>query len=88
MDLILIRIKDGRVKKMKKINILLLISFLSIQTLWAQVTFVVNQLPENHDYTKPIYISGDFEGWSGGNETYKRNCSEKFFIKYYLLPLL
>ena len=56
---------------MKKTNILLLIGFLSIQTLWAQVTFVVNQLPENHDYTKPVYISGDFEGWTGGNENYK-----------------
>ena len=56
---------------MKKTTILLLIGFLSIQTLWAQITFVVNQLPESHDYTKPVYISGDFEGWTGGNETYK-----------------
>ncbi|MCL6296378.1 alpha/beta hydrolase [Jejuia spongiicola] len=35
------------------------------------VTFVINQFPNNHDYNKEIYISGDFEGWSGGREQFK-----------------
>lgn len=54
----------------KKIK-LLAFFLLTMPSLWSQVTFVVNQLPENHDYTKSIYISGDFEGWSGGAEKYK-----------------
>jgi len=37
----------------------------------GQVTFIVNQLPENHDYSKSIYISGDFEGWSGGSDQFR-----------------
>ncbi len=36
-----------------------------------EVTFVINQFPNNHDYNKEIYISGDFEGWSGGREQFK-----------------
>ncbi len=58
-------------KKMKKINILLILGFLFAQTISAQITFVVNEVPDDHDYSKPVFISGDFEGWSGGNESYK-----------------
>lgn len=37
------------------------------------VTFVINQLPTHHNYNKDIYISGDFESWSGGKEQFKLN---------------
>lgn len=56
---------------MKKTLILLIFGFLLVHTISAQITFVVNQLPDDHDFTKPVYISGDFEGWTGGNESFK-----------------
>lgn len=54
-----------------KLKFLFSCCLLSVYAITAQVTFMVNQLPANHDTTKPIYISGDFEGWSGGSEDYK-----------------
>ncbi|MFH4964813.1 alpha/beta hydrolase-fold protein [Gaetbulibacter sp. M235] len=50
---------------------LFIICFSISQILFCQVTFIINNLPENHDYKKDIYISGDFEGWSGGEDQYK-----------------
>lgn len=52
-------------------NKLLIILFLLAYCINAQVTFVIDELPEIHDAEKGIYISGNFEGWSGGNESYK-----------------
>ena len=52
-------------------NILLLISFLIIQNSFCQVTFVIENLPQNTPKNTSIYISGDFEGWTGGQEKYK-----------------
>lgn len=57
---------------------------LTAQALIAQVTFMVNKLPENHDASKPVYISGDFEGWSGGQEAYKLTKKNGAF--YITLP--
>ena len=59
------------------INKLFILAVLLAQTISAQITFVVNEVPADHDFTKPIYISGDFEGWSGGNESYKLTQSDK-----------
>ena len=36
-----------------------------------EVTFIIEKLPEAHHFNNDIYISGDFEGWSGGNEKFK-----------------
>ena len=47
--------------------IVLLIGF----NLSAQVTIVVETLPENTPTDASVFISGDFEGWSGGKEDYK-----------------
>lgn len=52
-------------------NKLLIILFLLAYCVNAQVTFVIDELPEIHDAKKGIYLSGNFEGWSGGNESYK-----------------
>jgi len=44
----------------------------------AQVTFVIEQFPKNTD---SIYISGDFENWSGGQEEYQlKQHKYHFFI--------
>lgn len=52
------------------------LSFLISQLLICQVTFIIKDLPENHDYHKDIYISGDFESWSGGKVQYKLTQKE------------
>ncbi|WP_250433191.1 TIM-barrel domain-containing protein [Hanstruepera flava] len=54
---------------MKQIKYILF--FFLFQAVNAQVTFVIDELPEIHDAEKGIYTSGNFEGWSGGNESYK-----------------
>ncbi len=54
----------------------IILNFLIILPINSQVTFVVNELPDNHDHESSIYISGDFEGWTGGIETYKLKKSE------------
>ncbi len=43
----------------------------------AQVTFVINELPDEHDYSQSIYISGSFEGWTGGSKDYKLEQIDK-----------
>lgn len=35
------------------------------------VTFIVKNVPDAHNFEDNIYISGDFEGWSGGREQFK-----------------
>lgn len=40
------------------------------QLLMGQVTMIIRELP-NKPNPDGIYISGDFEGWSGGKQTYK-----------------
>ncbi|MBT8272390.1 MAG: DUF4968 domain-containing protein, partial [Bacteroidia bacterium] len=58
--------------KLKTYQLFFILGFLSFcQSIVGQVTFVINELPIDHDYTNSIYISGDFEGWSGGSEAYK-----------------
>lgn len=46
----------------------LFIALLISNLVCGQVTFIVNQLPAGHDFNKSLYISGNFEGWSGGSE--------------------
>ncbi|WP_298417379.1 alpha/beta hydrolase-fold protein [uncultured Kordia sp.] len=43
------------------------------------VTIIVNNLPSDHDYSKDIYISGDFEGWSGGRNELKLERKDKSY---------
>ncbi|EDP96604.1 alpha/beta hydrolase-fold protein [Kordia algicida OT-1] len=43
------------------------------------VTFVVTNLPSDHDFSKNIYISGDFEGWSGGRPELKLEKKDKTY---------
>ena len=52
-------------------NIIFLIFIFSIQNLFSQVTFLIEKLPENTPKNTSVYISGDFEGWTGGQEEYK-----------------
>ena len=38
---------------------------------FSQVTVVLKEIPKNTPKEASIYISGDFEGWTGGNEKHK-----------------
>lgn len=58
-------------------NYVFIICLTLAQLLSAQITFVINELPENHDYSESIYISGDFEGWTGGQENFKLKRTDK-----------
>ncbi|MDC9723751.1 MAG: alpha/beta hydrolase-fold protein [Urechidicola sp.] len=49
----------------------LLICFFLIQISFGQVTFVIDSIPENTPKNSDIYITGDFEGWTGGQEKFK-----------------
>jgi len=50
--------------------------FITVQVSFGQVTFVINELPETHDFNQDVYITGNFEGWTGGNDTYKLSKSD------------
>jgi len=43
------------------------------------VTFVITNVPSDHDFSKDIYISGDFEGWSGGRAELKLEKKDKTY---------
>lgn len=51
--------------------------FLSFSSLiWAlglsaQITIIVNEFPEDTPSNASFFVSGDFEGWTGGQEDYK-----------------
>lgn len=51
---------------MKKL--VFIFSFIICQITFSQVTLIVDEFPKG---TESIYISGDFEGWTGGQESYK-----------------
>ena len=55
---------------MIKYNLFLIFVF-TVKILYSQVTFMVETLPENASENTSIYISGDFEAWTGGQEKYK-----------------
>ncbi len=44
------------------------------------VTIVIKDLPKAHDFNNDIYISGDFEGWSGGKVQFKLNKKNQEYI--------
>lgn len=57
-----------------------LVLFFILQNSYAQVTFLVEKLPENTPENATIYISGDFEGWSGGQEPYKLSQNKNTYF--------
>lgn len=57
--------------KLLNISILLFIWLLFGGSMSGQITLIVEGLPENTPSTDGIYISGDFEGWTGGQDAYK-----------------
>jgi len=57
--------------------ILVIIAIFISSFSFGQVTFVVDELPEGHDYSKSMYISGDFENWSGGSDEFKLTQNDK-----------
>ncbi|ULC59183.1 alpha/beta hydrolase [Flaviramulus sp. BrNp1-15] len=54
--------------------------FFAFQSTFAQVTFIINKLSKNTPENASIYISGDFENWSGGQEKYKLSKTNKTYF--------
>ncbi len=52
-------------------NLLYILSFLLFQVTVAQVTIIIEELPKDTPKETTIFISGDFEGWSGGHKDYQ-----------------
>lgn len=65
-------------------ELLIFLFFIIVFKSLAQVTFIVNEFPENTLEKKSVYISGDFEGWSGGREEFKLKRKENGF--YITIP--
>ncbi|MCF1420382.1 TIM-barrel domain-containing protein [Mangrovimonas futianensis] len=63
---------------MRKITIFI-IAFLTGLANFAQVTILVNEIPDNTPDEASLYISGDFEGWSGGQESFKLQQKENSY---------
>lgn len=57
--------------KFSNIPIVLFIWLLCGSNMTGQVTLLVEGLPENTPSTDDIYVSGDFEGWTGGQDAYR-----------------
>jgi alpha-glucosidase len=46
------------------------------------VTFLIGDVPNGYDYEKGIYISGNFEEWSGGRPQFKlKKENDKYYIR-------
>ena len=55
---------------------LLFLGLLFSNLLVAQVTIVVHGIPKNTPENDQLYISGNFEGWTGGQEAYRLTPKE------------
>ena len=53
-----------------KTTVFLILSFLIMSTVQSQVTFLLDEIQVNTPDSASVYISGDFEGWTGGQEKY------------------
>jgi len=51
-------------------RIVIILITLLLQKTHAQVTFLIDKIPEITSKDVSIFISGDFEGWTGGQEKY------------------
>ena len=52
-------------------RIFIILITLLFQKSYSQVTFLIDKIPENTQNNGSIYISGDFEAWTGGQEKFK-----------------
>ncbi len=52
-------------------QLIYILSFLLFQVTVAQVTIILEALPDDTPKEASIFISGDFEGWSGGHKDYQ-----------------
>ena len=57
--------------RIKRFGFLFFFMLMQWADLSAQTTLIVEKIPENTPPDDGIYISGDFENWSGGNDTYR-----------------
>jgi alpha-glucosidase (family GH31 glycosyl hydrolase)/S-formylglutathione hydrolase FrmB len=59
--------------------VLFIVVFLT-QNIYAQLTIIVNEVPKNTPKNAEVYISGDFENWSGGQEKYKLTKNKNKYL--------
>ena len=62
---------------MKKVICILILIFSS--SIFSQVTIVVKELPKETPTNASIFISGDFEGWSGGLKKHQLKLINGFY---------
>lgn len=70
--------KNKCYKHMKSLFFIIIVS--TCQSLFCQVIFIIDSLPANHNSENDIFISGDFEGWSGGKEDFKLTKNNSNYI--------
>ena len=61
------------------IFILSMMFLFSWSNLTGQITLIVEELPGKIPSTNDVYVSGDFEGWSGGQESYKLDFKNGYY---------
>ena len=70
---------------MKKPYIFSIISLLA-STLSAQLTIIVDEIPENTPDQAPIHIAGNFQGWNPGSNTHQLTKDTLLNIHHITLP--
>jgi len=60
-------------------RILSVVVLLIVFNLSSQVTIIVDELPKGTPENASIFISGDFEDWSGGKKTYKLEKKDNWY---------
>lgn len=73
---------------MKKFNLIVVISFAYIWCVQAQVTFVIDSLPEYTPAEDTLFIAGDFQGWNPGDPAFvlTKNENDKWSITLGAMP--
>ena len=57
--------------KLLNICVSLFLCLFPLSILMGQTTLIIEKYPENTPAKDGIYISGDFEGWTGGQDAYR-----------------
>lgn len=69
--------------RLYKFSLFLFLGFFSVECVNGQTTFIVDGIPESTPIDDNIYISGDFEGWTGGQEAFQlKKDKGHYFINF------
>ncbi len=73
-------------RKMMKNSIAILFVLFTLYNATAQLTIIVNEIPENTPDNDPIHIAGDFQGWDPGSLAYILTKDTVLNIHHITLP--